>query len=250
MSAFLVSTFVEKQEQANRLSYSLILGVILCELLFTNYFLPLKIFYSESLKNLPEVNFVRGILEMVPTYVYSLNFGIVADESSKHLDLVNVAWLDGHTYTWEQFETNREMTVTAIADTLHIPAPMYFLNKQKKITFWLSVMFWYFDHVISSNRGAGNRFYFPVQPSYWLSVFPFLASLAICKKLLGKLENINQQKKLKRKIKEDELNLSNNPVARQNTLNSSDLEKDKVLQNEMRSVTCEGLRVVGIEKKY
>lgn len=101
MAAFLVSTFVDKMEQANRLSYSLILGVILCELLFTNYFLPLKIFYSESLQNLPEVKFVRNVLEMVPTFVYSLSFGIVADESSKHLDFVLVSWLDGHPYTWD-----------------------------------------------------------------------------------------------------------------------------------------------------
>lgn len=41
------------------------------------------------------------MLEMVPTFVYSLNFGIVADESSKHLDCVVVAWVDGKPYTWE-----------------------------------------------------------------------------------------------------------------------------------------------------
>lgn len=55
---------------------------------------------------------------------------------------------------------------------------------------------------------------------------------------------------MKRKIKEEELDLSNNPIGRKNTLNSSDLERDKVLENEMRGVFCEGLRVVGIEKKY
>jgi hypothetical protein len=55
---------------------------------------------------------------------------------------------------------------------------------------------------------------------------------------------------LKRKIKEEELILSNNPLEKKNTLNSSDLEREKVLENEMRGVFCEGLRVVGIEKKY
>jgi len=53
------------------------------------------------LQNLPEVKFVRSILEMVPTFVYSLNFGIVADESSKHVDMFTVSWLDGKPYTWE-----------------------------------------------------------------------------------------------------------------------------------------------------
>jgi len=38
---------------------------------------------------------------MVPTFVYSLNFGIVADESSKHVDMFTVSWLDGKPYTWE-----------------------------------------------------------------------------------------------------------------------------------------------------
>jgi hypothetical protein len=80
------------------------------------------------LQNLPEVKFVRNLLEMVPTFVYSLNFGIVADESAKHLDCVVVAWLDGKPYTWEQFETARDLSVPAIVDILHIPAPRYFLN--------------------------------------------------------------------------------------------------------------------------
>jgi hypothetical protein len=66
---------------------------------------------------------------MVPTFVYSLNFGIVADESSKHVDFVLVSWLDGHPYTWEQFERGRDMAVPAIADILHIPPARYFLNK-------------------------------------------------------------------------------------------------------------------------
>jgi hypothetical protein len=33
------------------------------------------------------------------------------------------------------------------------------------------VLTWYFDHIISSNRGVASPFYFPFTKKYWFSFF-------------------------------------------------------------------------------
>lgn len=42
------------------------------------------------------------------------------------------------------------------------------------------MLFWYLDHFLPSNRGAAMKFYFPLTPSYWISMFPCFERIA-CK---------------------------------------------------------------------
>jgi hypothetical protein len=53
-----------------------------------------------------------------------------------------------------------------------------------------ALLWLYLDHVISSNRGVSYSFYFPLQKTYWMSVFPYFFK--------EETKN-NQDKKLKRK---------------------------------------------------
>ena len=97
------------------------------------------------------------------------------------------------------------------------------------------VLWWYCDHVFASNRGVAHSLYFPLQKSYWLSVFP------CCRKdHRAARDNMNV-----RVIKEKDLE-----VEVEGALNSAENEKQKVLEGEARDVFADGLRVVGIEKTY
>ena len=64
------------------------------------------------------------------------------------------------------------MNIEVVHMEVHGPSAADFQDKVFR-TMWIFVAaWWYFDHVLASNRGYAYPFYFPFTKSYWLSVFP------------------------------------------------------------------------------
>ena len=86
------------------------------------------------------------------------------------MDSDNFGWVKGRNYYWEDFFTPLTGKFMG-GDAFHAPSPAYtyFFNVVSVGLFL--ILAWYFDHVIATNRGVGQPFYFPFSIKYWKSVF-------------------------------------------------------------------------------
>ena len=144
--------------------------------------------------------------------------------------------------TWEKWDQGYWYHVKTLNDDVWVSSPEYVMGKIK-LTFWVGfVLFWYFDHVFPSNRGAASPPYFMFLPSYWQTVFPCLKK--------GKESQTDQEKKKdkqkKRVIKEKDIMA----VDKDSTFKSVQTEKERVLYDEDNDIVAQGIRIVGIEKIY
>ena len=113
-----------------------------------------------------------------------------------------------------------------------------------------ATMAWYFDHILSHNRGVADPWYFPLTAKYWNS---WRKGEVDIKKAIKEARKAKKKgaSKMDKIIKEDysgELNLAESKAVDQK--DSVKKEKKKVKTGEKESVECDGLRVIGLKKTY
>lgn len=165
--AFLTSTFVHSLDQANQISYSLILANILVESSFTNSGATLKLFYSEAMMWRPYVKFTVWALECWPTFDFSLAWGLLAIKSSTRFNFNTMNWVEGAMFEPSDYYDEKVFVVKTTHDVIHAPSIAHFMKNIRHNIYILIVLTWYFDHVLSSNRGVSYPLTFPFQKSYW-----------------------------------------------------------------------------------
>jgi len=257
-SALLVSTIVSRLEQANQISFSLILGVILVNVLFSDVQVGLVCFYNARTMHIGFIRFASFLLEFVPTFSFNLAFGLVAIQASRHFEADSLNWSMGEPFTWEMYNTPKEFRTKATHDLLLAPAAAHFVSRlfQQQILF--AVLFWYLDHVLASNRGVAYGALFPFRRQYWMSVCPCfdkrkreqVGPEAESENKSGADQSSSPKRRLKRKAKavsEKDLGIG---VDLQETLDSAEHEEKRVLEDEKRGVHSDGLRIVRIQKIY
>jgi hypothetical protein len=174
MFAFLTSTFVTSLDQANQISYTLILANILVECSFTNAGATLKLFYSEAMMWRSYIKFSVWILECWPTFDFSLAWGLLAIKASTRINYNTMNWDKGSKFEPSDYYEERIFRVKTTHDVLYAPSIAHFMKNIRHITYFIMVFTWYLDHVLSSNRGVAYPLTFPFQKSYWQTVFPYL----------------------------------------------------------------------------
>ena len=120
------------------------------------------------------IKFTTAMLEFFPTFSFSMAFGQICLIASKRFNFNTINWVDGHHMTYEEYTSWRILEVKTTNDIIHVKPIYHFVYMIQKTGVFIFIMFWYFDHVLSSNRGVGYSLYFPFQKSYWQSVFPCL----------------------------------------------------------------------------
>lgn len=158
--AVMTSTIIKTEDQGNKLSYSIILAQLLIEIIFMDPEVTLKFFYSKIVRKLTYVNIIRFWLEKVPTFSWSLAYGLIAAQASSTFDYNKMNWVKGHPYPMEKYYQNTTDALRAFNDVLYTPAPAHFMGQVLTVCLIYCVLAWYFDHVFSSNRGVGYSFYF------------------------------------------------------------------------------------------
>lgn len=159
--AFLISTMVDKLEKANIISYSIILFVILIEMFFSNAFMCIRLFYSEKMREFILPIIISFFCEFIPTFSFSMAFGLIANIASRDWDDDTASWIQGVPYTWDMYYKKLDVEIKLTGEKLHAESPSYFVNKMFQSMIIAAVLFWYLDHVISSNRGISYSFLFP-----------------------------------------------------------------------------------------
>jgi len=170
----LVSTFVKTMDQANTVSYSIILANIYIMIIFISTTATLKLFYSDDMMEYVYIRMVTTILEMFPSFCFAMSYGITTFEASKNFDYGDLNWREGHHFGWEEYEKHFDYTGELTGQIIISPTVGHFVRKIKMMTWVFFFAFIYFDHIISSNRGVSYSFFFPFLKSYWKTIFPRL----------------------------------------------------------------------------
>ena len=235
--ALFTSTFVSSLDQANQISYSLILANILVQCAFTNCAVTLKLFYSETMMQFGWIKIVKWILECWPTYDFSLAWGLLAIRAGTKIDYNTLNWVNGDPFRDSDWYAEETWEIKTTHDIIHSTSINHLYKNIAHITYFLMLLTWYFDHVLSSNRGVAYPLTFPFQKSYWKTVFPSLLGKEQVKKVSGG-----------RRQKRDQ-GLGHG-LSEAETLESVNKEKTHILEDEKNGRESSGLRVVGLEKIY
>lgn len=104
-------------------------------------------------------------------------------------------------------------------------------------TLFYAVLAWYFDHVISSNRGVPERWWFPVSKKYWSGILSSITS---------KKEHSLMTSPLKAGEEEDEVDSKQTALYEKRMI-----EKDELLiERNKKSPFFDGVRAIGLSKSY
>jgi hypothetical protein len=83
-----------------------------------------------------------------------------------HFDFSSRMWEPGTGYNWTIFNERRhDKTINGGSFTMYSALNSVWLLYMN-VAFY-ALLTWYFDIVVETNRGRGQRFYFFLQPSYW-----------------------------------------------------------------------------------
>ena len=162
--AFILSTMVSTQKMAYTISYAFVLLAIVIELMLTDSLVTYFIFFNK--KSGDSIYFIRGLFYMFPSFTYSLLFGIIVRRATTHFDENGQQFVKGSSFTWADL-TIPESGEFSMGDKYSSPTALDSFGMMFLLTFIYLAMLWYFDHVISSNRGSNESFYFFLTPKYW-----------------------------------------------------------------------------------
>jgi ABC-type multidrug transport system fused ATPase/permease subunit len=236
--AFCISTMITTQLQGNNISYTSIVTLLLVNIIFANTDWILRLFYSSLSEGSGFVSLFLDVLMMLPPYQYVMAFGLTARAGGARLNYDSMSWTPGAKFGSAEYYADIREIAQATGAHIHAPSVASFMSSMYWTQFWIWVLWWYLDHVLASNRGVAYCFYFMFQKQYWVSVLPT--------KYKQRIEESRRQK-LKRPYTQSDLGIG---LTSEDTLNSTQLEQQKVMENEEKDIYPEGLRIVDIKKTY
>lgn len=155
------------------MAFIIILGNVLVMISFISAPATLKLFYAQKMKAHVYIRVMTRIFEYFPVFNFSLGFGCISLIAAERFDITSMNWVDGLHYGYEEFTSPVDRIAPLTGDIVEQPAASHFYNNIVFLNFVYAFLWFYFDHVLSSNRGVSYSFFFPLQKSYWKTVFPF-----------------------------------------------------------------------------
>ena len=212
------------------MSYAVVLLSIVILIMLTNALVLYFIFFNE--RSDASVKVLRAVFYMFPPFIYSLLFGVIVRKATTHFDENSQQFVEGSSFGWSDL-TKPETGEFSVGDAYESPTPLHSFGMMFLVIFIYSILLWYFDHVISDNRGTNESFYFFLTPKYWESVF--------CKKRALERKKIQKQANLMSSLEYADLGETDVSVIQ---------ERDKVIEDIREGVACDGLRVINLKKTF
>ena len=232
--AFLLSTMVQSQDKANQVAYSLLLFIVVMDIVFSNSDLVLGLFYtSRSIE--AGTRYIADILQWFPSFSYAMMFGLVANRASKRFSYQALGWYSGSKYTDKEWVQRKEYYIDTTQTAIVSPSAADMFSKLIGSMFAITLLWWYLDHVIASNRGAAYSVFFPFQRSYWASLLP-----RACAKKFDRARG--KQKSKKKQITNEDLGI----IDQDQAFNSAEREKQKVKENDDNDIRADGIRMYNL----
>lgn len=211
--------------------------LIIIQVIFANSDLVIKLFYNDRIQSATYIKIVIGIFNYIPTFAFSIGFGQIAERGSQRFSVKSANWIPGEPFTDELYYKEEVYNVKATHDVIRAPSTHYFMMKIFNSMYLATFLWWYGDHVISSNRGRSYGFFFLFTPSYWYGVYADFRT-TVSKKDFARKKRVINEKNLGIGESENE------------TLESASIEKQKVIEDEQNDVYCDGLRIVDLSKTF
>ena len=162
--AFFLSTFIKTTKVAYTISYAFVLFAVLLNLVLSNSLLLYFIFFNK--KGEWYSILLRDIFYTYPPFTFSILFGIINWKASSHYDDSTMSFVPGTFFGWADL-VHPEIGEFSQGDMFESPTPIHCFGMFLLIMVAYSALTWYFDHVISDNRGTNESFYFCFQSKYW-----------------------------------------------------------------------------------
>jgi ABC-type multidrug transport system ATPase subunit len=156
--AFLMGTLLKTTRSAYTTSYAFILAGLVLQFLMSNVTLIYSV-YGDDVETWVKV--VRVFLSLYPPFNFSKAYGDIALKAGVHYSSNVQAWVPGTDYTWSDF------TKTIYSGGSTIPSTALTMLMIVGNTFMIASIAWYLDHVVESNRGSPDPWYFFVTSKYW-----------------------------------------------------------------------------------
>jgi hypothetical protein len=169
-------------------SYAFVLTAILILIVISNPLTLYFIFYNK--RSGSYMGLVRAMFYFFPPYTYALLFGIIVRKSTSHFDDNSQQFIQGDGFGWSDL-VKKEVGEFSEGDVYESPTPLHAFGILLLDMFLCGIIVWYFDHVISSNRGTSERFYFFLTKKYWYGLCSRKKSQAL--KTKNKRLNIFEQ---------------------------------------------------------
>lgn len=194
---------------------------------------PLIIYFIFFNKKSPAfVGLLRAAYLFYPPFTFSLIFGIIVRRSTYHFDDNAQQFVEGTGFGWGDLFIS-ESGEFSQGDSYESPMPITIFGILVLDMVICAFLIWYFDHVISSNRGTNERFYFFLTPSYW--------EACCCKK---------KAKERRRRAKDENIAQLLDYEINRDVDDSVNHEKMKVINDVKDGIACDGLRIIDLKKTY
>lgn len=108
----------------------------------------------------------RTFFNLVPSFTFSVCFGAIVKVAATHFDPHLIIWVPGKRYTWTDF-TTRETGSVVMNVGYTMPSAFESLLVMMMDVLLYAGLAWYFDHILSHNRGVADVWYFPFTAKFW-----------------------------------------------------------------------------------
>jgi hypothetical protein len=162
--AFVFATICSSQRVAYTVSYAWVLFCIVILLVVSNPLTMYFIFFNDISNSF--IILIRYIFYMLPPFTFSLIFGIIVRKATSHFDDNAQQFIKGTGFGWADL-VQPEKGEFSTGDTYSSPTPLAGFGILCLQLIMCGILIWYFDHVVSSNRGSNERFYFFATRNYW-----------------------------------------------------------------------------------
>jgi len=228
--SFILSTLCSTQRMAYTASYAFVLLAILILIVISNPLTMYFIYFNK--RSSSGMGLIRALHYFFPPFTYALIFGIIVRKSTSHFDDNSQMFIEGSHFGWADI-TRKEVGEFSIGESYESPTPLHAFGILMLDILIYTFLIWYFDHVISSNRGTSESFYFFLTKKYWYGLFCKKKAIEITKK--RKRSNIFEQLQFQETQEADD---------------SVNQEKAKVINDIKDGISCDGLRVMNLKKSY
>jgi hypothetical protein len=148
------------------MAYTFVLMTIIFQIVFSQQDINNLFLYNDNTSHTFFVRFIRFFFNLIPSFTFSVCFGAIVKVASTHFDPHLIIWIPGRHYTWTDF-TTRETGSVVMNVGYTMPSAAESLGVLVGNIVLYSFLAWYFDHIISHNRGVADVWYFPFTKKFW-----------------------------------------------------------------------------------
>lgn len=126
--AFFMSTLMKTENQACNTAYAFVLTMILFDASFSYGTITLKLTYNQHARKNHVIRLITFLLERVPTFQFSILYGVVAFIAAPNFEIDSMSWVLGRKFLAEDYYAPTEIVIGIFGDVIIAPSPQYYMH--------------------------------------------------------------------------------------------------------------------------